>query len=336
MEKRKPVTIQELAKLSGVSIATVSRVINHKGSVKEETRLHVLQVMQELNFYPKGILSTVKQSRIILTCVPDFHNPFNGFVVDGIQKAAHQNDYDVVLLQSQDYYTDISDFTNILENNFIAGILILSSVSNNNLLENLILKCPVVMCSECPEDCGISYVSIDDVQSAEMAVNYLISTGRRKIGLINSSLKFKYARHREKGYLSALRQAGLETQDAWITHVLSIDYNLAYSSILTILQLPDRPDALFACSDVYGIAGVNAAKSLGLRVPEDVAVVGFDDVATAEMSNPPLTTVKQPMFQMGYQACDLLMSQIRQPQTSNKQIILKTELLVRGSTALPK
>lgn len=335
--KRKHITIEELAEKAGVSIATVSRVINNKGNVRKETRDHVIETMQKHDFPMPDVNRLCNPgSRILLTCVPDFCNPFYAPVIDGIQKAAHENDYDVILLQSRDYYTEISDFTNILKGKNIAGILILSSVPDTELIRELNLNCPVVMCCEYPEDYDISYVSINDIASTITAVNYLVLTGCKKIGLMNSSLKFKYARHREKGFFLALEEHGLKSDHSWSAHISSIDYNLAYSAALHILQLPEKPDAMFACSDVYGVAIVNAAKNLGLRVPDDLSVVAFDNTDTSLMSDPPLTTIDQPKQQLGYQSCELLIDKIKDPESCDKQIVLNTQLIIRGSTSLPR
>jgi LacI family repressor for deo operon, udp, cdd, tsx, nupC, and nupG len=336
--KRKNVTIEEIAKAANVSTATISRIINNKGNVTKETRNHVIDVMNQMEYKPHNLhpLSD-PESRIILVCVPDFRNPFYNQVIDGIQKAAHEEKYNVLLLQSSDYYSRIEDFAEVFKEQSIAGIIILSSVpeSDSELLNDLSLRCPVVMCSEYAENYGVSFVSINDVSSSEKAVSYLISTGCRKIGLLNSLTKFKYARHREKGYRQALTQCGLDCNENWIAHISSISYDVAYSTAMHILQLPNRPDALFCCSDVYGIATVNAAKVLGLRVPEDLSVIGFDNVDIARMSHPALTTIAQPMLQMGYQSCSLLIEKIQSPDTPDRQIILNTELIIRNSTKLP-
>lgn len=329
------ITIEQVAELSGVSIATVSRIINNKGNVKQETRDKVLSTMEKLNFKPKiSSVLTDSNSKLILMCVPDFQNPFNSPVINGVQQAAHENDYDVLLLQSKNYYTDQEDYTNILKNNSFAGILILCSVANNNILEELSLRCPVVMCSEYAENYGVSYVSIDDVASSKTAVNYLISTGCKKIGFINCSNKFRYARHREKGFRQALSESNLEINPNWIANISSINYNLALSRATHILSLPDRPDGIFASSDVFGLAVIKAAHNLGLRVPEDVSVVGFDNIDFSTMSTPSLTTIDQPTYQLGYQSCELLIEKIKNPNTLDKQIILNTELIVRDSTKL--
>jgi len=336
MQKTK-ITIQMIAEEAEVSIATVSRIINNKGSVKTETRQRVLHVMEKLNFRPKETqLLSNNESRIILTCIPDFSNPFNSLVIDGVQKAARSKGYDVLILQSKDYYTTMDDYTNILKSNSIAGIIILASVPHVDLLEHLSFLCPVVMCSEHTESIGVSYVSIDDVAAAKKAVNYLIATGRTKIGMINSSKQFKYARHREKGYIAALEDAGMEINSSWITHVSAINYSMALSNALHILSLPNRPDAFFTSSDVFAAGAINAAKQLGLQVPEDISVIGFDNIEVSIMSNPAITTIEQPSFQLGFQSCELLIDKINNPHTLDKQIILNTELILRESTELTR
>lgn len=329
------ITIEKIAELSGVSIATVSRIINNKDKVKTETKEKVLSIMQELHFQPKGNNALAdSSSNIILMCVPDFYNPFNSIIISGVQTAAHANGYEVLILRSKTYYTEISDYTNILKQNSIAGILILCSVPNSSLIDELSFKCPVVMCSEYAENYGVSYVSIDDVTSSKMAVNYLISTGCKKIGLINCNENYKYARHREKGYRQALIEAGLEVNENWIAHVSSVDYQLGYSNATSLLSQPNRPDAIFTTSDILGIAAINAAKKLGLRIPEDVSVVGFDNIELSLMSTPTLTTVEQPTFQIGFQSCEILINKIKKPDTIDKQVILDTQLIVRESTKL--
>lgn len=329
------ITIEEIAKRANVSIATVSRIINHKDTVKPATRQKVLDIMEEMNFQPKSApVITNSKSKVILMCVPDFTNPFNSPVIDGVQKAAHVHDYDVLILQSKDFYTESTDYLNIIKNNSLAGMLILSSAPTSKLLEELSFRCPVVMCSEYAEDYGVSYVSINDFDAAKKAVNYLISTGCKKIGMINSNTKFKYARHREKGYFSALTDANLESNPEWISHISSINYNLALSNAKHILSLPNRPDAFFAISDVFAVAVIRAAKELGLRVPEDVSVVGFDNIELSVMCDPKITTVEQPAFDIGLQACELLIEKISNPSFTDKQIILNTELIVRESTKL--
>lgn len=329
------VTIEEIAQKADVSIATVSRIINSKGVVKEETKKKVFQVMEELQYTPKTSLNiSNSKSKVILMFVPDFNNPFNALVIDGVQNSAKQNGYDVLLLQAKNFYTDTNHFTNIVKNNSIAGILILCSAPSKELLEELSFKCPVVMCSEYAENYGVSYVSIDDFSASKKAVNYLISTGCKKIGMINCSKSFKYARHREKGYLSALNDANLSYNPEWLAHISSVNYNLALSSAKHMLSLDDRPDAIFASSDVLAVAVIKACRDLNLNVPNDVSVVGFDNIELSLISDPQITTIEQPSYEIGFQALELLIQKINNPSISDRQVILNTELIVRGSTKM--
>lgn len=337
--RKKGVTIEEVARAAGVSTATISRIINNKANVTRETREHVIEVMHELGYKAPGLRPLSDPAcHTILVCVPDLTNPFSGTVLNGIRQAAHQDGYDVLILQSKDYYTKIDDFSDVFREQSIAGVIILSPVAETDrqLLSALSLRCPVVMCSEYAENFGVSFVSINDDAAAKKAVSYLYSTGCRKIGLLNALSKFKYARHREKGYRKTLEDSVLRVNEAWVAHIPSISYDLAYSTTLHMLQLPDRPDALFCCSDVFGIAAVNAAKSLGLKVPGDISVIGFDNVDIARMCDPELTTIAQPLEQMGFQACSLLIEKIQSPSAIDRQIILNTELIIRGSTRLPR
>ena len=327
-------TIEEIAKRANVSIATVSRIINHKNNVKEETRQKVIQAMEELDFHPQASSGlSNKQSTTILMCVPEFRNPFFCPVIDGAQKAAYRHGYHLLFLQAKDLYTEFNDFAAILKKHSIAGVILLSSVTSVELAQDLSFHCPVVMCSEYCEESDIPFVSIDDRAAAEQATEYLISTGRRKIALMNSSLQNKYARHREKGYRQALEKAGLVPNENWIVHLSSVTYNLAMSHALHILRQPDRPDAFFAAADVFAVGIMKAVRKAGLRIPQDVAVIGFDNIELSNMTDPPLSTVEQPSYQIGYQACELLVEKMENPNAKSRQIILDTELIIRGSTS---
>lgn len=326
------ITIQQIASMAGVSIATVSRVMNHKSTVKDDTRRKILNIMEKLNFNPSSVLITKETSNTILLCVSELRNPFNGLVIGGIQEAARQHNYRVFILQAQGVNFTFEDFKDVLQHHSFAGIILLTGVNDLKLLEMLALSCPIVRCNEYCEIDGIPFVCIDEVAAARKATDYLISSGYKKIALLNSSLQFPFARQREKGYLDALQKAGLEKNDNWIAHISSINYSLAFSSAMNILALQNKPNAFFTVSDVYAVAVIQAAKRLGLCVPEDISVIGFDNIELSSMVDPPITTIEQPGQQIGYQGCELLIEKINNPQTPVKKIFLDTELIVRKST----
>lgn len=324
-------TLTQIAEKAGVSIATVSRILNDTGRVSPATRQKVLHAIRELEYDAvPGRIAPLYQS--ILVLVPDFVNPFYANIIDGIQQTAHDNNFEAFLIQTKDVYPNPSYYLNLFKKGSFSGVLWLSSTPPGELLSVIEQHCPIVMCCVYPEDHPCSYVSIDDATAAYRAVNYLVSTGCTKIGFVNCSLKYKYARHRRDGYLRALEHAGLKFNPEWYVNIPSIDYTLAYSAILQTLNADSVPDAFFTCSDVFAAATINAAQSLGIRVPEDLSVIGFDNIETSRMTHPPITTIAQPGFQMGQQACSILVEKIGNPDLPIRHILLNTELVIRDST----
>lgn len=321
------IPISIIAEQSGVSIATVSRVFNKSSSVSIPTREKVLKVAETLGY---DTLNSPFDTLLIL--IPDFSNPFYAPIMEGIQHTAHENGFEMLALQTRDIYGSPNSIVDFIENGGFKGVLWLSSTPSMDLIRDVRNVVPSVMCGEYPDDYDGSYVSIDDRAAALRAVNYLISSGCRKIGFINCSMKYKYARRRNEGYFDALQKAGLDCPDDWVISVPYVDYSLAYSAIMQQFVHSDNvPDAFFASSDVFAVAALNAAKKSGYRVPEDISVIGFDNVETARMTIPSLATVNQPGYAMGQQSCSILIEKIFNPSLPERRINLDTELIIRDS-----
>ena len=327
---KKP-TLTQIGEKAGVSIATVSRVLSGKDPVSPVTRQKVLQAIRELE---NGIPAKAAPAtgRNLLVLLPDFENPFYAPIIQGIQQTARSAGYEVFLVPTGDSSAHAGALTSLVHREGYAGVIWLCAAPEPELLSVLDAKCPSVMVGEYPEGHEGSYVSIDDRMAGYRAVNYLISTGCRKIGMVNCAFRFKYARHRKEGYQKALTEAQLPVDPNWYVSIPAIDYTLAYSAVMQVLCTEPRPDALFASSDVLAAAAINAAHSLGLRVREDLCVIGFDNVEASRMTLPAITTVSQPTHQLGQQACSILLDRIRDPELPHRQILLDTELVIRGST----
>ena len=326
------VTITDIAQKAGVSTATVSRILNQKGIVKPSTQKKVLQAMEELQ-YDTAFVNITTSCRLILVFIPDFANPFYAKIIDGIQQAAHENNFEIFLVQVKEIYSNYTYFSNLVSSGNFSGVLWLCTVPPIDLLTAINRLCPTVMCCEYPERYETSYVTIDDVSAAYKAVNYLISTGCRRIGIINCISKFKYARHRKEGFLNALSDAGLDFHPEWNLSIPYIDYTLAYSSVLQVLSSAQPPDAFFTCSDVFAAATINAAHNCNIQVPEELSVIGFDNVETSRITSPTITTISQPAFQLGQQSCSMLIEKILNVGNDfNKHLLLDTELIIREST----
>lgn len=328
--RRKP-TLTQIAEKSGVSIATVSRVLSGKDPVAPATQQKVLQVIRELenDVIPKVPLVS---SHKLLTLLHDFENPFYAPIIQGLQHTARTAGYEVLLMPIGDQHTHTASITSMIRRENYAGVIWLCAAPDPELLSAVEGCCPNVMIGEYPENYSGSYVSIDDRLAGYRAVSYLISTGCRKIGMINCAYRYKYARHRKEGYHRALTEAKLPIEPSWYVSIPSIDYTLAYSAAMQVLCTDPAPDALFTTSDVLAAAVINAAHSLGLRVPEDVSVIGFDNVETSRMTLPAITTIAQPTHQLGQQACSILLDRIHNPEFPHRQILLSTEMVIRGST----
>lgn len=309
-------------------------MINKTGHVKSETVRKVLQAITDLGVNPKDfyILEKNRNTNSILVGLPNFRNPFYADVIDGIQETAVSRGFRIFYYEAADYKNALNEYNTIMDQNNFSGLLLVHNIFDKEKLGKLRIKYPIVMCSEHCDVPGVSFVSINDIYSSQIAINYLISIGRTKIALINSMLTNAYAKYREKGFLEAMSKAGLVINNDWIIHISDIDFDMAYSIISALLKKHDLPDAFFCVSDVFGAAAIKAIQNSGLRVPEDIAVVGFDNIDLAKMIVPSLTTISQPKRQMGHQSCELLLNLIENPSSPTQHILLNTELIVREST----
>lgn len=329
----KNITLQEIADYAHVSIATVSRMMNNPKSVRESTRKKITTAMNELGFTKSSINILDSQSPNIIIIVQGFNNIFDMELINSTLETAYSYNYNVLVVATKNNYTTYDDFERLFQTISVAGIILHTGIVDPELTKELQLHYPVVMCSNYVEDLDISYVGIDDIQAAKTATEYLISSGHKKIALINCNPAFLYSRRREAGYRQALEKAGLTVDPSWILSLQTPSYSLALSFAKQLLNSLQRPDAIFACSDIYGIAALNAALQLGLRVPEDVSIISFDNTSIAGMTTPSLTTVAQPIAQLGARACELLIERINNNSSINQHIILDAELIIRNSTS---
>lgn len=335
--KRKP-TINDVAKRSGVSTATVSRVINNKDKVSQETKDLVNKAIKELKFQVRQNerLSNNK-SKTILVCVTELKNPFFVPVIDGIQNLAHKHGYNTLILQTKQLYTDYTDFENVLKSQYFAGVLLLTSITNlelEDITAKLKHRVPIVCCSEYVEGDSVSYVCIDDEEAMHTSTSYALSLGCRKIAFINSSLKHNYAIRRDAGFRRAMEENNVEIDERLLVNISSVSYSLAYSETLHLLSLENKPDAIVCASDSYALGAINACRKMGVDVPNDCCVIGFDNIDLSTIATPTITTISQPNYQLGYQACEILLEEIANPNLPPKHIVLESELIVRQSTPM--
>lgn len=338
------VRITQIAEAAGVSASTVSRALNHSGMVKPETLKLILDAMEQLGVPPPDQARPSRGKRqhkqqpadcsIILCVIPAVDNPFYSDVLKGVAESVKSHGYHYITYTGDLTKTTISSFLSLVEATNVDGVLSISSRIDPDTIRMISELVPFVSCCEHNESAPASYVSYDDRSAARNVTEYIISTGHRKIAFINGNAKNPFCHNRYNGFLSAVEQAGITVPAKWIVNLPNLQYETACAAITQILTGDVIPNAIFAISDVMAVAALNVARNLNLRVPEDLIVVGFDDLAIASMCYPALTTVSVPKYQLGYAAAEILLEKIMSPDTQEKRLLLNAKLVIRGSSSI--
>lgn len=327
-------TIQDVAKAAGVSVATVSRVLNNSPKVAVQTKERVLLTIKKLNYQPNLLGRNLRRSetRMILVIIPNIENPFYSSVVKGIEDVAHKNDYNVMLCNTEYDPKRLNAYIELLKNRLSDGAITMGLEFASKELSALASQFPIVQCCEYIEGAGTSYVAIDDFNAAVRAVRHLINIGHKRIGLITCKDRFISNIKREQGYKKVLEDAGIGVDPELIKYEGSHAFKNGLRAVEKFLNMPERPTAIFACSDLLAIGAMKGIKEHGLRIPEDIAIVGFDDISFAAVSNPPLTTIAQPKYDLGCTAMQILLDQIQGIITHPQVVHLEYDLIIREST----
>src|SRR5579862_9339916 len=326
---REEVSIADVAERAGVSVATVSRVLNGHTNVREATREKVREAVASSGYRINELARNLRtaESRLLLTMVPDFGNPFYAAIVRGIDSVARQNGYFMLLCDTGADPLRERSYFDLLRGRRADGAICLDPAAVQKALAEEASTLPWVACCEFDPAAGVPYVGIDNHLAAGDVVRYLTAKGHRRIALINSGQGYLYGRQRLAGYRDALIDAGIEPRAEWLIELDSLDYDAGERAAAQLAALGDaRPTAAFAVSDTLAIGVMNGFRGAGFAVPDDVAVVGFDDIAVAAHVDPPLTTVSQPMQLLGETAADLLLKRLRDPRAEVPGVLLPHRL----------
>jgi LacI family transcriptional regulator len=332
-------TLEEVAKLSGLSRSTISRVINDDPRVSDATRERVKGVVRQLNYQPnaaaRGLASG--RTRVLGVVLPQgvaalFSDPYFPILIQGMASASNDSDYSVMLWLAQPD-NERRTIQQILQGGLIDGVIVSSMLLDDPLILALIASGkPFVLVGRHPTNPDISYVDADNLKGATGAVAYLLRLGRRRVATITGPLNMIAGLDRRDGYLAAWRERGLVPDPAWMVEG---DFTEEGGYLATQRLLSHQPDAIFAASDVMALGALRALREAGRRVPEEVALVGFDDLPFAARTEPPLTTVRQSVQRTGQVAAETLIEMIEERTTQPRRIILPTELMLRASCGSP-
>jgi LacI family transcriptional regulator len=330
-------TLEDVAKRAGVSRSTVSRVVNESPDVREEVRKRVLGVIQDVGYQPHAAARALASQRswTIGLVLPQsvsffFTDPYYPHLTKGIAQACNQYNYTLALFLVGTKEDEEKIFPRISRKGFLDGVIVQSGHHGEQWIIGRFVdaQTPLVIAGRPFRSDNVSYIDADNVNASYLAVAHLIRLGRRRIGLINGPTTSTVGIDRREGYCRALIERGLGVEDSL---VIEGDFTEAGGYYSMQRLLPARPDAVFAASDIMAIGAMRAAREAGLRIPEDVAFVGFDDLPIATLSDVQLTTIRQPVLQFGAKAVEVLIDLIENGIQPPRHIIMETELVIRES-----
>ncbi|GIM28527.1 catabolite control protein A [Clostridium polyendosporum] len=328
------ITINEIAEMAGVSKATVSRVLNQSKPVSDEIRDKVIKVIEETGFNPNSIARSlvIKKTYLIGIVIPEIANPYFSQLVRGIEDEANARDYNIVICNADNEFQKENKSLQVLKNKQVDGIVFLTS----HLLEehNLFFKTnsiPTVIIGTNSKEFNIPFVDIDNFTAAYDVVRYVVSLGHSSIGLIRGPLTYQNVSFfRLEGYKKALQDHGFPFEEHLVK---SGDYKFesGYAAMEEFLKQDSKPTVIFAMNDEMAIGAMSCAIDSGLSVPEDISIIGFDDISLASMVRPMLTTVNQPVYEMGLESIKILINMIQCPDKKVENVIFPHKIIERQS-----
>ncbi|MCI9273379.1 MAG: LacI family transcriptional regulator [Clostridiales bacterium] len=325
-------TIKQVAKEAGVSVATVSRVLNGEDKVSPATKQHVLEVVKQMGYTPNVLGRNLRTSatRKVLVLAPSLSNQFYASVIRGMETVARKQAYQVLTSSTYSREETERELLSMLYSRSVDGVVLLSSKLSADQLSGIAREKPLVMCCEYTQGAQLSAVTIDNYQAGREAVEYLIKRGHKRIALITNESVYS-ARQRTQGYLDALTACGLPVKTEFIVPT-EYTFQAGVSAAKKLMRIKDPPTAIFAISDELAAGVVKVLNEKGMRPGNDVDVFGFDNTSLAKMITPSLSTVSQPRRQMGEQAMTLLLEKITNKNTGNRLVILPHQLVLRETT----
>lgn len=330
----RPISIRDIAEKADVSIATVSRVVNGKGRYSKDTEARVREIIEQVHYVPNIAAQSLKTNayRLIGIVVPDITNEFFAKIVQVIQYQLIGLGY-AAFISNTNEDPDLEKIqTDMLRSQNIAGIIY---VSGHMPVDKKLRNLPTVFIDRKPingEIHSVSVVESDNVLGARLAVRELHAHGRRRIGFINAAMSSSTHNQRFDGYRQALQELELVFQDDWHMQVHQVGYDEAYSVMSAFLESGRMIDGLFCATDWLAVGAVDAIRHHDLNVPEDISVIGFDDISIARYRNIPLTTIHQDITQLGTEAISILMTLIASPGMASIHKVIPVTLIKRSTT----
>ncbi|WP_146821389.1 LacI family DNA-binding transcriptional regulator [Alicyclobacillus suci] len=336
MRNQRDLTIYEIAKAAGVSRSTVSRVLTGHPNVKPATRMMVEKVIEELHYRPSSVAQGLARGQLnmIGLLIGDIRNTFYAEIARGVEDIAHEAGYMVVICDTdydikreQFYFHGVQQFA-------LSGLIVMSVLDQQELIPVLqSIRCPIVMLNRYVRSFDTDVVLVDNVEGSYLATRHLIELGHHRIGHLAGSALSTASRDRTLGFQRALEDYGIEREDSDIQEGdLTIERGRRYGQWWLEADSRRRPTAIFAANDLMALGIIDVLASHGVKIPDDVSIVGYDDLPLTGLAPISLTTVRQPHYDMGVTAMTFLKQRIEQKVENVQRKIFRPELVVRKTT----
>lgn len=327
-------TIKDVADYAGVSRATVSRVLNNHPYVTEDVRARVEDAMRHLGYHPNRAARRLRaqSSDVLGLIVPDIQNPLFQSIVRGVEDAAYDCGMNVILCNTDDNPDKQEAYLRVMQAEQSAGLIVVPTHPGDGRVLAPVREAgiPIVFLDREVDDFEADTVRVDNVRGAYLAVRHLLSLGYKRIAAIAGTQYLTPGYERLRGYYDALNECGLPVDERLVKiGNFRIDGGRALAQ--EFMQSPQPPEALFVSNNLMTLGALRGLHELGIVIPDQVALVGFDDMPWAGDLNPPLTAVAQPGYELGQQAVELLLKRLAQPDAPYRKVIMQPHLVVRGS-----
>lgn len=330
--------IKDIALKANVSISTVSRIINKSKYVSPELVERVNSIIEETGYMPDQIARSMvtKKTKLIGIIIPDISQRFYSILLSGIEEITSEYDYNILICNINENLEKEYKYLNILKTMRVDGIIIMHEKFSSEVEKYLrTINVPIVLSSVKSQNLNALSVNIDDYRASYDAVEYLIKLGHKKIAMIGGDMEdITTEKNRFAGYRQALQDYGIEYDKAYF-RIGNFKINDGYRAMNEILNAKSRPTAVFVISDEMALGAVDCITDRGLKVPDDISVVGFDDIDLASTIKPKLTTVHQPIKEIGRMSAELLINQLENKSISVKEVVINHSLVVRDSCCRP-
>lgn len=331
------VKIKDVADAAGVSTATVSRVLANKPHVRQEVKARVMKVVKKLNYRPNRVARSLRsqKSTIIGLIVSDIENPFFQQVGRAVEDAAHEQGYSVMLCNNDEDPDKEQRYLHLIRDENLAGIILSPTRQTaDNFSATSELNIPMVVIDRRVSNADVDNIIIDNVQAAQTITTHLIEHGYRRIGAI-FGIGSTTGRERREGFVQALKAHDLQPSTDVVKYANPREDD-GFNTTLKLLQLPEPPEAILTSNSLLAAGALRALRESKKTIPEEVAFASFDETTWAKLVVPALTVIKQPTYEIGRTATDLLIKRIQDPTRSTREVTLKSKLIVRQSCGCQK